>query len=101
MKKVLVLWIVLAVAVTWMMQLPAEAQTLKIRFAGNMPAQYHSSKAMVVFKEEVEKLSGGKIQVDLFPGDAAWGGQRERGHGQVRDPFYVLCRRCLFYGICS
>ena len=68
MKKVMVLWIVLAVAVTWMMQSPAEAQTLKIRFAGNMPAQYHSSKAMVVFKEEVEKLSGGKIQVDLFPG---------------------------------
>jgi tripartite ATP-independent transporter DctP family solute receptor len=45
----------------------AWAQTLKIRFAGNMPAQNHSSKAMVVFKEEVEKLSGGKIQVDLFP----------------------------------
>jgi len=68
MKKVLVLWIVLAVAATLMMESSAWAQTLKIRFAGNMPAQNHSSKAMVVFKEEVEKLSGGKIQVDLFPG---------------------------------
>ncbi|HSB03803.1 MAG TPA: TRAP transporter substrate-binding protein [Thermodesulfobacteriota bacterium] len=45
----------------------AWAQTLKIRFAGNMPAQNANSKAMVVFKEEVEKLSGGKVQVDLFP----------------------------------
>jgi tripartite ATP-independent transporter DctP family solute receptor len=66
MKKILLLWIALAVVLT-MMQSPVAAQTLKIRFAGNMPAQYHSSKAMVVFKEEVEKLSGGKIQVDLFP----------------------------------
>ena len=67
MKKILLLWIALAVALTTMMHSPAGAQTLKIRFAGNMPAQYHSSKAMVIFKEEVEKLSGGKIQVDLFP----------------------------------
>jgi tripartite ATP-independent transporter DctP family solute receptor len=66
MKKILLIWIALAVALT-MIQSPVAAQTLKIRFAGNMPAQYHSSKAMVVFKEEVEKLSGGKIQVDLFP----------------------------------
>jgi TRAP-type transport system periplasmic protein len=45
----------------------SSAQTLKIRFAGNMPAQNSNSRAMVVFKEEVEKLSGGKVQVDLFP----------------------------------
>ena len=45
----------------------AEAQTIKLRFAGNMPAQNANSKAMVVFKEEIEKSSGGKVQIDIFP----------------------------------
>ena len=66
MNKTMVLWIVLAVAATLMMESSVWAQTLKIRFAGNMPAQNANSRAMVVFKEEIEKLSGGKVQVDFF-----------------------------------
>ena len=59
--------LVLTVAFGIVLSSSAWAQTLKIRFAGNMPVQYHASKAMVIFKEDVEKASGGKIQVDLFP----------------------------------
>ena len=84
-----------------MRQSPAEAQTLKIRFAGNMPAQYHSSKAMVVFKEEVEKLSGGKIQVDLFPAMQLGGAGENVDMVKSGHPLHVLCGRCLFHGICS
>jgi tripartite ATP-independent transporter DctP family solute receptor len=46
---------------------PVWALTIAIKFAGNMPTQNANSKAMVVFKEEVEQLSGGTVQVDLFP----------------------------------
>jgi len=67
LKKIFVLFIAVGLLGVLMNGAPAWSQTLKIRFAGNMPVQNHSSKAMVVFKEEVEKLSGGKIQVDLFP----------------------------------
>jgi tripartite ATP-independent transporter DctP family solute receptor len=63
-KKVLVFGVVLSV---FILSAVAQAQTIKLRFAGNMPAQNANSRAMVVFKEEIEKLSGGKVQVDLFP----------------------------------
>ena len=65
-RRVMTLLFIL-MAVVGLATSEARAQTLKIRFAGNMPAQNANSKAMVVFKEEIEKLSGGKIQVDNFP----------------------------------
>ncbi len=65
MRKLAVL--VLAVTFAVVAVSSASAQTLKIRFAGNMPVQNSNSRAMVVFKEEVEKLTAGKVQADLFP----------------------------------
>ena len=102
MKKAMVCWIVLAVAATLMVESSAWAQTLKIRFAGNMPAQNHSSKAMVVFKEEVEKLSGGKIQVDLFPGMQLGGASEnvdmvKSGTLFIIYVYYILLFRNYFY----
>lgn len=46
----------------------AEAQVVKIRFAGNLPPENSNSRAMEVFKQEVERLSKGSIAVDTFPG---------------------------------
>lgn len=46
----------------------AEAQVVKIRFAGNLPPENSNSRAMGVFKQEVERLSKGSIAVDTFPG---------------------------------
>jgi tripartite ATP-independent transporter DctP family solute receptor len=68
MKRVTIGVVILSlVSFFALVETEAWAQTLKIRFAGNMPVQNANSKAMVVFKEELEKLSGGKVQVDLFP----------------------------------
>jgi tripartite ATP-independent transporter DctP family solute receptor len=44
----------------------ADAKDL-IRVAGNFATEHSSSKAMEVFKTEVEKLSGGEIEVNIFP----------------------------------
>ncbi|WP_108662206.1 TRAP transporter substrate-binding protein [Acuticoccus kandeliae] len=43
----------------------AEAET--IRVAGNFATEHSSSLAMQVFKEELEKATGGDIKVDVFP----------------------------------
>lgn len=51
-----------AVALTSAM---AAAETL--RFAGNFPPEHPATKAMEVFKKEVEAATNGEIQVDLFP----------------------------------
>lgn len=58
----------LALALTLMLAAPAAAQqVIKIRFAGNLPPENSNSRAMEVFKHEVERLSKGGIQVDTFP----------------------------------
>ncbi|MBU2964096.1 TRAP transporter substrate-binding protein [Amphritea sp. 2_MG-2023] len=43
------------------------SSTERLRVAGNFPADHSVSRAMEVFKTEVESASGGEIQVDLFP----------------------------------
>jgi tripartite ATP-independent transporter DctP family solute receptor len=54
---------------------PAAAQTtLKYTFVN--PMNSHFGAAATAFKETVEKESGGKIKVDIFPGGAL-GGERE------------------------
>jgi tripartite ATP-independent transporter DctP family solute receptor len=54
---------------------PASAQTtLKYTFVN--PMNSHFGAAATAFKETVEKESGGKIKVDIFPGGAL-GGERE------------------------
>ncbi len=45
----------------------ASAQTQTLRIAGNFAADHSSSKAMEVFKTELKRLSGGTLEVDLFP----------------------------------
>ncbi|WP_323764163.1 TRAP transporter substrate-binding protein [Marinovum sp.] len=39
----------------------------KIRVAGNFATEHSSSLAMQMFKEEVEKLTDGDLEVDIFP----------------------------------
>lgn len=39
----------------------------RLRVAGNFPTDHSVSRAMEVFKEQVERESGGEIQIDLFP----------------------------------
>mgnify|MGYP000259444872 CR=1 FL=1 len=46
---------------------PAAAQEIRIRFAGNLPPENSNSRAMEVFKQEVERRSNGAIRVDTFP----------------------------------
>lgn len=43
------------------------AQAEKIRVAGNFATEHSSSLAMKKFEEELERLSGGEIDVDIFP----------------------------------
>jgi tripartite ATP-independent transporter DctP family solute receptor len=43
------------------------AQAQKIRIAGNFAVEHSSSKAMEVFKSELEALSGGAVTTDIFP----------------------------------
>ena len=59
----------LAVVFSLVLAGPALAQQeIKIRFAGNLPPENSNSRAMDVFKQEVEKQSNGAIKVDAFPG---------------------------------
>ncbi|NGO91215.1 MAG: C4-dicarboxylate ABC transporter substrate-binding protein, partial [Halomonas sp.] len=39
----------------------------RLRVAGNFPTDHSVSRAMEVFKEQVERESEGEIQIDLFP----------------------------------
>lgn len=39
----------------------------RLRVAGNFPTDHSVSRAMEVFKEEVESASDGEIRIDLFP----------------------------------
>lgn len=45
----------------------ATASAEKLRVAGNFANEHSSSLAMQVFKEEVEKLTDGSLEVDIFP----------------------------------
>jgi tripartite ATP-independent transporter DctP family solute receptor len=44
----------------------AQAQQ-RLRVAGNFPLDHTATKAMEVFKEEVERRTNGELQIDLFP----------------------------------
>lgn len=52
----------------------AQAQT-KWRAAGNFAVEHTSTDAMKLFKEEVEKATGGKLAIDLFPAMQLGGAQ--------------------------
>jgi tripartite ATP-independent transporter DctP family solute receptor len=52
----------------------ATAQS-KWRAAGNFAVEHTSSEAMKVFKEELEKATGGKLVIDLFPAMQLGGAQ--------------------------
>lgn len=57
----------LALALTLVLATSLAAQEIKIRFAGNLPPENSNSRAMEVFKQEVERRSSGTIKVDVFP----------------------------------
>jgi tripartite ATP-independent transporter DctP family solute receptor len=52
----------------------AHAQ-VKWRAAGNFAVEHTSTEAMKLFKEEVEKATGGKLVIDLFPAMQLGGAQ--------------------------
>ena len=52
----------------------AHAQT-KWRAAGNFAVEHTSTQAMLLFKEEVEKATGGKLVIDTFPAMQLGGAQ--------------------------
>src|SRR5688500_16775401 len=52
---------------------PAAAEDFTLRFASALVPEMNHSRSMVVFKEEVEKNSGGRIKVELFFGGALGG----------------------------
>ncbi|MEI7445121.1 MAG: TRAP transporter substrate-binding protein [Burkholderiales bacterium] len=54
---------------------PAAIAQTKWRAAGNFAIEHTSTEAMKLFKEEVEKATGGKLAVDLFPAMQLGGAQ--------------------------
>ena len=54
---------------------PIAAAQAKWRAAGNFAVEHSSTDAMKIFKEEVEKATGGKFAVDLFPAMQLGGAQ--------------------------
>lgn len=52
----------------------------KLRIVGNFAKEHPSSQAMVLFKSEVEKLSGNKVTVDIFD-NMQLGGAKENVDG--------------------
>ncbi|MFN9772488.1 MAG: TRAP transporter substrate-binding protein [Burkholderiales bacterium] len=54
---------------------PSACAQVKWRAAGNFAVEHTSTEAMKLFKEEVEKATGGKLAVDLFPAMQLGGAQ--------------------------
>jgi TRAP-type transport system periplasmic protein len=54
---------------------PLAAAQTKWRAAGNFAVEHTSSQAMNLFKEELEKASGGKLVIDVFPAMQLGGAQ--------------------------
>lgn len=57
----------IALAVSVAASIPAASAAETLRFAGNFPPEHPATKAMEVFKKEVEAATKGEIRVDLFP----------------------------------
>jgi TRAP-type transport system periplasmic protein len=60
----------------------AEAQGTMLRFESNIPAGDASSKAMLIFKDEVERRSGGSIGVEVVGGSP-------HGHKELIDAVHA------------
>lgn len=56
-----------AIAATLAIALPAHAQNVKWRLAGNFATEHSSSVAMNMFRDDLAKASGGTFVVDVFP----------------------------------
>jgi tripartite ATP-independent transporter DctP family solute receptor len=56
----------MALALSTLAIVPATAAQ-KLRFAGNFPPEHPATRAMEVFKKEVEAASNGELEVDIFP----------------------------------
>lgn len=58
--------LVVAAAISLGATTSPDAQT-RLRIAGNFPDEHTATRAMILFKEEVAKLTNNEIQVDSFP----------------------------------
>lgn len=67
----------LAAAVLALGSAAAQAQLTTLRMRGAYAAETTSSKAMLIFKAEAERLSGGTLAFDLVPDTPGVGGARE------------------------
>lgn len=54
---------------------PAGGKKIEIKLAGTLPKGHAITDALYVFKEELEKLSNGKIEVKVFPNMQLGGGR--------------------------
>jgi len=59
--------------------LAATAQAQTLRIAGNFAPSHSSSKSMELFKSELKRLTGGALDVDLFPGMQLGGAKENVG----------------------
>jgi TRAP-type transport system periplasmic protein len=71
----------LAVAIL-MIAARTEAQGTTLRIASNLPATHPTCRAMEIFKAELERLSGGSIEVEFTAGSPL-------GHKELIDAVHV------------
>ncbi len=69
----------MAAALSFVLITPTVAQE-KLRIVGNFAKEHPSSQAMLLFKSEVEKLTGNKVSVDIFD-NMQLGGAKENVDG--------------------
>lgn len=75
----------------------ATAQTVTMRISHPVPTAHHLHKALEGFKAEVEKSSGGEIQVQLFPAEQAF--KAGENHPAVaRGAFEAACSTNFQWG---
>jgi TRAP-type transport system periplasmic protein len=69
----------------------AQAQPTTLRVRSAFVAEHTASKAMEIFKTEVERLSGGSIEVEVLPGTAGVSGTREVLDDVRTQNVFALC----------
>jgi tripartite ATP-independent transporter DctP family solute receptor len=68
MKKILGILLILTLVETLAFaQGQGEADVMELRAAHSMPTSYHYHDGMLKFAEEVDRLSEGKMKIDIFP----------------------------------
>lgn len=74
-KQLKFLGVITVAALTSLATVAASEAETRLRIAGNFPDEHTATKAITIFKEEVEKLTNNEIQVDTFPAMQLGGAQ--------------------------